>query len=75
VRAETLGDRKIVELISTWKPTMEELAALNQGGVIEIGLCITNQPPMRAYVVDPVEPELLKYVAPLTTINEDGHGE
>ena len=75
VRAETFGDREIVELISTWKPSAEELVRLNQGGVVEIGLCVTTQPPMRAYVVDPVEPALLKYVAPLTTINEDAHGD
>ncbi len=52
VRAETFGERSIVELISTWKPTEHELAHLNRGGVVEIGICATTQPPMRAYVVD-----------------------
>lgn len=83
VRAETYGERNIVELISTWKPTPSELAHLNAGGVVEIGLSTTNQPPMRAYVVDPVEPELLPYVAPQAvpderpaiTINEAAHGD
>jgi hypothetical protein len=90
VRAETFGGREIVELISTWKPSADELAHLNAGGVVEIGLCVITQPPMRASIVDPVEPALLKYVAPqldeppdgalpnvsdnLLTINEDGHG-
>jgi hypothetical protein len=55
VRAETFGERQIVELISTWKPTEHELARLNAGGVIEIGLCTTTQPPIRAYVVNPVD--------------------
>lgn len=77
VRAEAFGDRQIVELISTWKPSPGELAALNAGGVIEIGLCVTTQPPMRVYVVEPVEKALLPYVAPQksVTINEHAHGD
>jgi hypothetical protein len=74
VRAECFGERQIVELISTWKPTEYELAALNAGGVIEIGICATGQPPMRAYVVDPVEPALLPYVAPQADHVGDDHG-
>lgn len=85
VRAECFGEREVVELISTWKPTEHELAHLNAGGVVEIGLCVINQPPMRAYVVDPVNPALLPYVPPQATepvtderapitINEDAHG-
>ena len=83
VRAETFGDREIVELISTWKPSDYELSMLNQGGVIEIGICAVTLPVMRAYVVDPVAPALLKYVAPqldqvaldTLTINETAHGD
>jgi hypothetical protein len=87
VRAETFGDREIVELISTWKPSADELDRLHDGGVIEIGLCVTSQPPMRAYVVDPVHPVLHKYLlpneaepsgrleTPPITINEHAHGD
>lgn len=73
VRASTFGEREIIELTSTWKPTEFELAKLNAGGVIEVGLCLVNQPPMRVYVVDPVEPALIKYVAPQaeSTLNDD----
>ncbi len=71
VRAETFGERQIVELISTWKPTAHELAHLNRGGVVEIGICSTTQPPMRAYVVDPEVP--LVETATIT-INEEAHG-
>lgn len=53
VRAEVFGEREIVQLVSTWKPTEEELAHLNRGGVVEIGLCQATQPPMCASVVDP----------------------
>ena len=90
VRAETFGDQEIIELFSTWKPDENELSLLNQGCVIEIGICSSNQPVMQVGVVLPVEPALLKYVAPqldeppdgalpnvsdsLLTINEDGHG-
>ena len=40
-----------VELISAWKPTPDELALLNTGGVVELG-CINIQPPVRLHVVD-----------------------
>lgn len=80
VRADTFGDRQIVELFSTWKPSAAELAHLNAGGVIEIGICSVTQPAMQVGVVDPVEPALLKYVPhqppedkPIT-INEEAHG-
>lgn len=54
VRAEVNGGSQFIELVSTWKPTAEELAHLNRGGVVEIGLAQIEQCPMRAYVVDPV---------------------
>jgi hypothetical protein len=54
VRAETFGAREVVELFSTWGPTPDELAQLNRGGVIEIGICSATQPAMQVGVVDPV---------------------
>src|SRR5674476_379296 len=63
VRAETMGEREIVELFSTWKPTEHELRQLNAGGVIEIGICSIAQPAMQVDVVEPVEPGLIKYVS------------
>lgn len=76
------GDEKgLIACVSTWKPTDEDLAHLNRGGVLEIGLYLVNQCVMYAEVVDPVEPALLKYVAPQDdgrapiTINEEAHGD
>jgi hypothetical protein len=79
VRADCFGERDIVELVSTWRPSADELVRLLHGGVVEIGLCVTTQPPMRAYVVDPVEPALVPYVhaqdeKAAITINEEAHG-
>jgi hypothetical protein len=76
VRRDVFGGNEVglIECFSTWKPDADELTLLNAGGVIEIGLTVVDQPAMRVNVVDPVEPALLPYVAPLTTINEDGHG-
>lgn len=54
VRAEVFGPREVVELFSTWKPSADELAHLNRGGVMEIGICAATQPVMQARVVDPV---------------------
>lgn len=77
----------LIECFSTWKPSEAELAALNAGGVIEVGLCVLNQPVMSVNVVEPVEPALVKYVsqegvapdaAPdrtALTINEEAHGD
>lgn len=83
----TGNEHGLIECFSTWKPSEEELALLNAGGVIEVGLCVLNQPVMSVNVVEPVEPALIKYVshegvaedAPETrpdaiTINEDAHG-
>jgi hypothetical protein len=83
VRAATFGEANVIELVSTWKPTEYELKMLNEGGVIEIGLCTAIQPAMRAYVVEPVERDLAKYLPQegtvaereaLTTIDEEAHG-
>ncbi len=92
VRMDVFGGNEVnnIECFSTWKPSTEELAHLNQGGVIEVGLCVLNQPVMSVGVVDPVEPALIKYVShegtddaeldaqearPISlTINEDAHG-
>jgi len=51
VRCDLIGPNKIIELCSCWKPTPEELALLNAGGAVEVGLCIPNQPAMRVGVV------------------------
>jgi hypothetical protein len=74
----------IVEHTSTWKPSAEELVALNAGYVIEIALSVHSQPVMRAYVVEPCLPvpkprpleegdNTSRDKAPIT-INEDAHG-
>lgn len=87
VRAETFGERNIIELFSTWKPSDEERALIAAGGVIEVGICHPTQPVMQVHVVEPVEPALVPYVshegvadqaaldsaAPIT-INEEAHG-
>ena len=83
----TGNDKGLIECFSTWKPSEQELALLNAGGGIEVGLCVLNQPVMSVNVVEPVEPALINYVshegvsedAPETrpdaiTINEDAHG-
>ncbi len=71
----------MVEIFSTWKPSHQELLHLQAGGVVEIGLCVLNQPAMQVGVVDPVEPELVRYLPQVSdkreqalTINEDAHG-
>ena len=83
VRMETFGPREIIELFSTWKPTDEERKLIAEGGVIEIGICTNNQPPMQVGVVAPLEPELEPYAShegvadrsAAITINEDAHGQ
>jgi len=55
VRMQLVGESRFVELVSTWKPSAEELAVLNAGGVIEIALAQATQCVMRAYVVEPVK--------------------
>lgn len=72
------NEKGLIECFSTWKPSTEELALLNAGGVVEVGLCVLNQPVMSVGVVEPVEPDLIKYVshegAAAITINEEAHG-
>ena len=78
------NETKLIECFSTWKPSAEELAHLNRGGVIEVGLCVLNQPVMRVGVVDPVSYPTSTDMAggraleesepPVTTINEEAHG-
>jgi hypothetical protein len=63
VRAEVFG-KGIVELYSTWEPSHAERLHLINGGVIEVGICLPNQPVMRVGVVDPIPAALRKYVAP-----------
>ena len=83
VRMEVFSEdkNKLVECLSTWKPSAEELAHLNAGGVIEVGLCVLNQPVMRVGVVDPVDARLAPYLPqptddrPAITINEHAHGD
>jgi len=77
VRAETYGESKIIQLVSTWKPNSAELKLLKQGGVVEVMLLTPIQPPMAVSVVEPIEPALIKYVVPQggLTINEIAHGD
>lgn len=55
VRVDTYGDSKIVQHVSTWKPSHAELAMLNRGGVVEIALLVPKQPVIAAYVVEPAD--------------------
>lgn len=75
----------LIECFSTWKPSPGELAMLNSGGVVEVGICLPNQPVMSMSVVEPVEAALTKYVShegvvevderpKAITINEAAHG-
>lgn len=73
----------LIECFSAWKPNASELAMLNAGGVVEVGLCVLNQPVMSVSVVEPVEAALTKYVShegvaderpAAITINEEAHG-
>lgn len=70
VRAETFGERNIVELFSTWKPSDEERKLIAEGGVIEIGICSATQPVMQANVVAPVPPSLINFVSHEGTADE-----
>jgi hypothetical protein len=50
IRAGVLGDRRLLTYTSAWRPTPEELRALNNGAAVEIEL-VGSQPPMRVDVV------------------------
>jgi hypothetical protein len=69
VRAETFGESNVVRLVSAWKPSPAELAHLNRGGVIEVGICAKTQPAMCVSVADEHESR-----GPSLTINEEAHG-
>lgn len=80
LRVETFG-KGIVETFSTWKPSVEELALLNAGGVVEVSLCQAGVPAMSVQVVEPIAGALRPYVnnegtedRPHVTINEEAHG-
>jgi hypothetical protein len=65
-----------IQYVSTWRPGAADLALLNAGGVIEVGLCQDGQPAMWLEAVpsseagDPPGTER----APVT-INEHAHGD
>lgn len=64
VRVQMSGGTGIFETVSTWKPTDEDIAHINRGGVIELFICLPptkvfgestpNQPVVGMAVVDPV---------------------
>lgn len=74
VRVQLHGARGIIDNVSTWKPSADELAALNQGGVIELSILSPKQPAVGLSVVDPVEGYVIDLRGPLT-INEHAHGD
>src|ERR1700757_2469177 len=55
VRVEYYGERKLIQHVSTWKPSAADLEFLNNGGVIECMLVAAGQPPMALAVVEPVD--------------------
>lgn len=77
VRREVFGASKLRDHVSTWKPTPQELAELNLGGVIELS-CVGMQPPVMLTVVAPVESDTVEVPDRLPkthiTINEAAHG-
>lgn len=69
----------LVECFSTWKPSAAELALLNAGGEVEVGLC-AMQCAMRVGVVPSVhfsapDPITHEARASAVTINEHAHGD
>lgn len=77
VRKELYGSRGIVQCVSTWKPSAEELRMLNAGGVVELAICTLDQPPCAVYAVMPVAPvdAVIVESRPAITINEHAHGD
>src|ERR1700733_13287433 len=70
VRVQTHGGNDLPELVSTWKPDANELAMLNEGGVIELFIITTGrQPPVGMCVVAPVGGAPVKAEVPHITIN------
>lgn len=69
VRRQTLGTglNAVIECYSAWKPSAEELAVLNAGGSVEIGLVMPQQCAMRVGVVGLV-------LEPIDPVGYDEHG-
>lgn len=63
-RIELHGER--VAIVSTWKPTPDELRLLNEGGVIEQSIMSVRLPPSRLTVVPGPLPATI-------AIREDNH--
>jgi hypothetical protein len=76
VRRQFYGTRGIIDHVSTWKPSADELAHLNRGGVIEMSLLTPVQPPASLSVVDPVDTVIVddRPGTKALTVNEEGHG-
>lgn len=74
VRVELYGGRGIIDNVSTWKPSAEDIAHFNRGGVLELSVLALTQPPVGLCVVDPVEEPAPRAEVPHITINEDAHG-
>lgn len=68
IRLGSHGARDIPTFTSAWRPTVDELAALNAGGEIEITL-VGSQPPMSVDVV-----ASRASVRPHITINDEAIG-
>ena len=69
VRMEPHG--RFLRCISTWKPTLSEIAHIVKGGVIELSV-LGVMPPVRLDVVDPATDEPTRQTH--ITINEAAHG-
>lgn len=72
VRVDKYGKSELIQCVSTWKPTAEELVLLLHGAVIELAI-IGNQPPVMLSVVEPVLPPKPPE-RPSIVINEHAHG-
>ena len=56
VRVDLIGARGTIVNTSTWKPSADELAHLNAGGVVELAILTQTQPVVSMAVVNPVVP-------------------
>jgi len=78
VRKQMSGPQGRIECVSAWKPSVEDLALLNRGGVVELAICALDQPVVGMCVVEPVGGILESDQASLDraiTINEHAHGD
>lgn len=76
VRVGLLGERKLRTFTSAWKPTAEELRALNAGAAVEVEI-VGTQPPMAVEVVPEYgtqDRQTVEVEKASITINEDAHG-